>query len=153
MENCPLTTSKKLSKFIEACMDPLPDAVLIDTQYNSMVRQQRRDAWRAADAKTRCYKALREVAWYVDEDARYCVPTDVNIPPQKECLRLYRQAVADQLLTPVERKADIAWKRRQLLADLPVTEEQVAEAIAADERFIAMHPTALCGRRSGREAV
>lgn len=141
--------SAKLSRFIEACMDPLPDAVLIDTQYNSMVREQRRDAWRAAAAKTRCYKALCEVAWCVGEGTRYRVSADVDIPPAKECVRLYRQAVADQLLTPVEHKADIAWKRRQELTNVPVSADKVAAAIAEDERFIASHPTARRGRRAG----
>jgi hypothetical protein len=150
----PEITRRKLLRFIDACMDPLPDSVLIDTQYNSMVRQTRVDAWRAAAAKTRCYKALLQVAWDTDKKSRYCVHAGVSIPSAAECLKLYRQALADQLLTPVEGKADIDWKRRQDCDYLPITEERVAKAIAADERFIAAHPTTrrAC-RRDGGEVL
>jgi hypothetical protein len=147
----------KLSAFIEACLDPLPDDVLIDTHYNLMVRYQRWDAWRAADAKTRCYNALFEAAGLIRENARYRVHAPVSIPPESECLKLYRQALAEQLLTPVERKADIDWKKRKFKSEsregywcLPVEPEEIEASIAADEAFLAAHPTKRTHRRTDR---
>ena len=137
---------EQLDSFIHKVMEPLPEECLIDTHYNSIVRQQRRDAWRAANAKRRCYEALFRVACDVSQNFRYRVDAAVSVPSQSECLRLYREALAEQLLTPIEGKADIAWKRRVRLGSLPVSKEQVEAAIAADEAFLAAHPV----RRAGR---
>lgn len=150
-------TDTKLSAFIEACLEPLPDDVLIDTHYNLMVRHQRWDAWRAADAKTRCYEALFKVAGLVQEKARYRVHASVSIPSENECLKLYRQSLAEQLLTPCERKADVDWKKNKLKSEggkggwyLPVKPEEIEASIAADEAFLLAHPTRRTHRRSDR---
>ena len=58
---------------------------------------------------------------------------------------MWRQALAEQLLTRAPNVAAIAWKRAKLeggrLDYLPVSREQVERAIAADVAFVAAHPT------------
>ena len=48
---------KALSAFIQQCLDPLPDAVLVDTHHNQLMRKARAKNWQKARAVTDLVKA------------------------------------------------------------------------------------------------
>lgn len=146
-----------LSDFIDRCLDPLPAEAVVDTHYNSLVRRTRKDAWRRARAKSEYYEGLHQAASALDYYCGTGVEQPVALPCVTECVRLYRQAVADQMLTPCEQQKDVAWKRRQLSRHqnywyFPVERDRVERSIAEDEAFLTAHPTAIRkARRAKRE--
>ncbi len=133
-----------LDAFMSKVLEPLTDAELLDTQYNSLVRNTRSKAWNAAKRKTEYYDALKTAALHLEfnngKDPNGLV---VALPSRESLVDLYRQALADQLLTPAFQKLDIEWKKRQLAKLnrwVPVRPEDVAASIQADEDFLARHP-------------
>lgn len=137
---CRLTLDAFMSKVLE----PVTDAELIDTQYNSLVRNARAQAWTLAKRKTDFFDALKTAAFHLELNKG----TNLNglvavLPSRLDLIDLYRQALADQLLTPAFQKLDIDWKKRQfakLSRSVPVRPEDVAASIKADEDFLARHP-------------
>ncbi len=138
------TGRSALDAFMSKVLEPVTDAELVDTQYNSLLRNARAHAWGQAKNKTAYYDALSQAALSLDlNQGRYAKFDFVAaLPHRDKLLRLYRQAFADQLLTPAFEKKDIEWKKRQLtkLNYIPVRTEDVTASIKADEDFLARHP-------------
>lgn len=139
----PTASSEKLLRFIEACMDPIPDAVLLDTAYNSMLRQQRFTAWRTLDVERRYFDALAEVASYYFTPKPYHLP-GLRFAHRQEYVAKSRAALAKLLVTPSPSQLELKWKRRELKrlnSHVPVDPDEVEASIHADEIFLAAHPT------------
>jgi hypothetical protein len=130
--------------FIDALMAPQPVEDLVDTDFNRLMRNARRDAWDKADARTDLY--LKMLDFFRAED-RYVYLTERKerrgyTQREDQALKGYRAALAMQLRTPAPDVAAVKWKRSQKdLAYIPITEEQVVAAIESDEKFLAAHPT------------
>ncbi len=133
-----------LDAFMSKVLEPVTDAELIDTQYNSLVRNARAKAWNLAKRKTEYFDALKTAAFHLELDKGRNLSGFVAVLPSRLVLvDLYRQALAEQLLTPAFQKLDIDWKKRQLAKlsrSIPVRPEDVAASIKADEDFLARHP-------------
>ncbi|MCZ7463531.1 hypothetical protein [Rhizobium rhizogenes] len=133
-----------LDAFMSKVLEPVTDAELVDTQYNSLVRRTRSKAWNAAKRKTEYYDALARAALHLGfNKGKDPNGFPVALPSRESLVDLYRQALADQLLTPAFQKLDIEWKKRQLMKLkrwVPVRPEDVAASIQADEDFLARHP-------------
>jgi hypothetical protein len=133
-----------LSAFMAKVLEPVTDAELVDTQYNSLVRNVRAEAWRKAKIKTEYYSALKDAASCLECKGKPAFEFNAVLPSRADLLDLYRAALAEQLLTPAFQKLDIDWKKRQLPKlnrYIPVRPEDVAASIKADEEFFASHPT------------
>ncbi|WP_353641629.1 hypothetical protein [Mesorhizobium sp. WSM2239] len=63
-------------------------------------------------------------------------------------LPLYWEAVANLVRTPAPDAAAVMWKRKLNPNYLLITAEELAEAIAKDEAFLAAHPAKM--KRDGR---
>ncbi|ESZ11902.1 hypothetical protein X737_28225 [Mesorhizobium sp. L48C026A00] len=61
----------RLAKYWPALGPPLPDAVLIDTHHNQLVRQARRLPWRKADAITSLTRAETDYWFAKSIHAKY----------------------------------------------------------------------------------
>ncbi|UVK43794.1 hypothetical protein BPNPMPFG_005634 [Mesorhizobium sp. AR07] len=139
-----LLQQKKLSAFIEACLDPLPAAILVDTAYNSTMRHARWNEWRKARRLTEAYRAVRDLAevfWHGPLVGLEAIHSAIGDRHQLWVER-YRAAVAVQILTPAPDQVSVKWKK-QAAKDryLPISSEQIAQAIAEDEAWLAAHPT------------
>jgi hypothetical protein len=125
---------------------------------NKRLRDRRRDAWHTADAIRNYWHARLKF-----EDAISCAqnndaPEGRSHPPHDHddrwaILGKYREAVAQQLLTPAPDTAAIAWKRAALKSGqheyTDVKTERIERAIADDLAFLAAHPV----RRSNSEEM
>jgi hypothetical protein len=131
--------------FVNAVMEPLPDETLLDTHYNLVMRRARHEAWHQADTTTRYCKALFDVCWATSSYYEYVEKNEIAARrvdgAHAALLSAYRTALARQILTPAYHRANVAWKRRQDVDYLPIKREEVEAAIAADEAFLAAHPT------------
>ncbi len=151
---------KNFDAFIHAVLEPLPDGVLIDTQYNSIARQTRRDAWYRAYTKTRYFEALLEYvraaqSFYGQVEQSDILATIARMDDMALVIEC-RAAARAQILTPAYDQAGVAWKRTwlarlQAMSDsptvyLPINREETEAAIAADEAFLAAHPVKRCRR-------
>ncbi|RWN51941.1 hypothetical protein [Mesorhizobium sp.] len=137
---------------VQQCLDPLPDAVLIDTHHNQLMRQARRLPWRKADAVTSLtiaemayLHAKRIHAMYAleDEDKSGSYSDQRTISVDRK-----RQAVADQIRVPAPDLLAVQWKREAAKDRyLPIGADEVAKLIAADEAVLAAHPITKQPRR------
>jgi hypothetical protein len=120
---------------------------LTGTRQNFLLRQERHQAWREADAIRTYWRARLKM-----EGALYRVqglPEGNNHPPYDERERLvlianWRQAVVKQLLTPAPDTRAVAWKRDALARNqhkhTDIKTERIERAIAEDMTFLAWHP-------------
>jgi len=138
------TARRELDTFILKVLEPVTEAELVDTNYNTLIRNTRARAWAEARNKASYYNALSEVAIYLEIGTERFSGFDlvVNLPNRQKLVDLYRQAVAEQLLTPAFEKKDIEWKKRQALRLkwIPVRADDVAASIMADQEFLERHP-------------
>jgi hypothetical protein len=138
------TSRHALDAFMSKVLEPVTDAELVDTQYNSLVRNTRAKAWNAARSKTEYYDALKDAALRLEcNKGKTLFEFTAVLPSREKLVDLYRQALADQLLTPAFQKLDIEWKKRQLAKlglYVPMRPEDVTASIQADENFLARHP-------------
>jgi hypothetical protein len=120
------------------------------TCQNKRLREARRDVWREADTMRGYWKARLEMLEAIARAQIHDLPEGNNHPPHDPderwpLLANWREAIAQQLLTPAPDLAAITWKRGQLAAGgfghVPVAAERVEQAIAADVAFLAAHPT------------
>ncbi|PAQ09873.1 hypothetical protein [Mesorhizobium temperatum] len=145
--------TKALAAFVQQCLDPLPDAALIDTHHNQLMRQARRLPWRKADAvtdltraETAYWQAKSIHAMYVleDEDRSRAYSHKRMISVDRS-----RQAVADQIRVPAPDLLAVQWKREAAKDRyLPISAVEVARLVAADEAFLAAHPITKQPRRN-----
>ncbi|MHA6641322.1 hypothetical protein [Mesorhizobium sp. A623] len=135
------TNRKSLDAFIDACLDPLPDAVLVDTAHNSLVRQTRLEAWTAARS-VMLLEAAKQELLFAEARYRRNVLGDAGAFRRAYATPARREAVAALILTPAPTRADVAWKKRALKdRHLPGDRSVLKAAIAADETFLDAHPT------------
>jgi hypothetical protein len=128
------------------------------TLRNKHLRDARKDAWRMAYSIRSYWHARLRF-----EDAISCAQNhgaaegDAHPPHDPDdrwtILANYRQAIAQQLLTPAPDTAAIAWKKAALASGqheyTGVKPERIERAIADDLAFLAAHPF----RRSNSEAM
>lgn len=137
--------------FICALLDPLPEGVPVDTNYNALMRQARRMPWRRAKAEADFCRAA--VVFHRAAATRAIVANrhDEFVEHRDHGTRWLeraRHAEGDLILTPAPTQADVEHKRK-LAKDryLPLRTVEVEAAIAADEGFFAAHPTTAQPRR------
>jgi hypothetical protein len=133
------------SAFVSAVLEPLPDETLLDTEYNFIVRSSRRKVWRRAVATTRYFKVALEYGNAADNYSHVVEQNSIagllTNAHHTTLVKAYREAISRQILTPAPNIAAIAWKRAQRDGYLPINQQEIEAAIAADERFLAAHPT------------
>src|SRR5262245_50321389 len=84
--------------FLQALLKPLPGSVLLDTEYNLLMRQMRKAAWREADAKASFMHARIK---FMRAGERFL--SVGNTSPKMDYTRLIaekRAAIAAQILVP-----------------------------------------------------
>jgi hypothetical protein len=128
------------------------------TCQNGRLRDARREVWREADAIRKYWKARLEMESAIEYVQRHDLPEGNNHPTHNPderwtLLANWRQAIAQQLLTPAPDTAAVAWKKAALDGGqhefTDVKTERVERAIADDLAFLAAHPI----RRSNSEAM
>lgn len=144
--------TKALAAFVQQCLDPLPDAVLIDTHHNQLMRQARRLPWRKANAVTRLTTAEMDYWFAKSIHAMYVLEDDDKSTAYSDKRMLSvdrnRQAVADQIRVPAPDLLAVQWKREAAKDScLPIGADEIAKLIAADEAFLAAHPITKQPRR------
>jgi hypothetical protein len=134
-----------LSAFVQRCLDPLPDAVLIDTHHNHLMRKARGANWQKARFVTGLAKAEEDYLFAKSVHAQ-SVLEDAGAAAEFEqrrghCVERWRQAIADQLRVPAPDRLAVQWKRVAAKDRcLPIKAEEIAALIEADEAFLAAHP-------------
>jgi hypothetical protein len=120
---------------------------LSETCRNGLLRAERDEVWRRADAIrdywNACLKMEAAIARVQD------LPERNNHPPHDPyqrfgMLKNYRQAIVQQLLTPAPTAAAVIWKKAAFAAGqhkyTDVKAERIERAIADDLAFFAAHP-------------
>jgi hypothetical protein len=132
----------------------LPHAT--ETAKNLRIRIARRDVWRQAERTRRYWLARADWVDALGTAQRWKVADSASLAENGDritLIRMWREALVEQLLTPAPDMGAVAWKRTTLKTDkfkqLPITMAQAEQAIAVDVAFLAAHPT----RRSNSEAM
>jgi hypothetical protein len=155
----PEISRRQLSNFIEACMDPLPDALLIDTAYNAQLRQNRQKVWRKAFNQYLFCKALDDASMRMDMPTKVMAPATLVLPSRDICLNELRKAYAALLRTPAYDRASVAWKKRQRTGGYyGFDADELHRIVEDDEAFldatpVKRPPRSPGSKRSGREVV
>jgi hypothetical protein len=143
---------------------PEPPRLVIDptateTAKNGKLREQRKDAWRAAEAATR-YWRLR-----LDLESAISIAQNAEIPEGRYHLVVdrqerfamvdkWREALMRQLLTPAPDTRSVAWKQTTLASRHfrhgVANPERIERAIAEDLAWLAAHPVRQSKRGSGK---
>jgi hypothetical protein len=144
------------------------EGILSSTCKNKRLRDRRRDAWRTADAIRDYWHARLKFEDAISRVQRMGTPEGRSHPPNDHddrwaILAKYREAVAQQLLTPAPDTGAITWKRAALKSGqhqyTDVKTERIERAIADDLAFLAAHPVrqsnseAMAHRREFKEAM
>jgi hypothetical protein len=118
------------------------------TMKNRRLRDERKEAWRRADAVTNYWKArlqFMDAASIAarrglrEEGCHYC---EIDHKARWAVLESYRAAIGKQLLTLAPDVASVNWKRAHMTKVLiEVKRERVEQAIADDMAFLGAHPT------------
>jgi hypothetical protein len=108
------------------------------------LRKQRYDMWRKADAVTRYWRAMMDLQQAILIGQRNgIVETSRTRANQDPLLESYRNAEANQLLTPAPTAGLVKWKQRTFAQGrykhTDVKKEQIEKAIADDLAFLAAH--------------
>jgi hypothetical protein len=127
------------------------------TAENGRLRKDRRAAWRRAEVLRQYWSTMLEMESVIGSakshgamplSALHSLPFDRNT-----ILVKYREALAQQMRTPVSDIAGLKWKQEALAKEryhyTGVTPERLRQAIAEDAAWLAAHPT----RRSNSEAM
>ncbi|NEV00696.1 hypothetical protein [Bradyrhizobium uaiense] len=104
-----------------------PQEPQTETAKNARLREQRRDAWKAAEARTAYWRARMDMHSAIDRAEAwkgYSKAKLLEMHPDHDdeiehwmlLVACYRKALGVQLLTPAHRAADIEWKRKVLAA-------------------------------------
>jgi hypothetical protein len=145
-------------QLVEAVVDRPPARSLSATGKNERLRKERREVWREADTTREYWKARLEMESAVSLAQSYGLPEGNNHPPHNPDERVallanWRQAIAQQLLTPAPDTGAVAWKKAALARGeheyTGIKTERLERAIADDLAFLAAHPV----RQSRRGAV
>jgi hypothetical protein len=130
------------------------EEILSPTCKNKRLRDRRRAAWRRADSIRNYWYARLKLEDAISDVQNGGAPEGRSHPPcdhndRWAILHKYREAVAQQLLTPAPDTGAITWKRAALKSGqheyTDVKTERVERAIASDLEFLAAHPTRRLG--------
>jgi hypothetical protein len=161
----PIARAAMLSRMSRVELEQEPERPARDegeltvTCQNKRLRDARREVWRDADAIREYWKPRLEMESAISCAQRHGLPEGNNHPaynPDERWTLLanWRQAIAQQLLTPAPDTAAVAWKKAALAAGqhefTDVKTERVDRAIAADLAFLAAHPVRQSRRRGGQ---
>jgi len=137
----------------------LPARSLSTTGKNGVLRKERHEIWRMAEAATRCWRLRLDFQSAVSYAQRMGVPegrdhpTDPEDRGRQSMVQRWRAALVRQLLTPAPDGASVKWKQAALARGdhcyTGVKPERIERAIADDLAFLAAHPV----RRSNSEAM
>jgi hypothetical protein len=120
------------------------------TAINSDLRQARRKAWGAAEAATRYWSVRIEFEDAVYWAQREGLPEgrshpDVDRADRYPMVEKYREALVRQLLTPAWDANSVKWKKATFAKGqhkhTDIKPDRIKRAIAADEAWLAEHPT------------
>ncbi|MBR0974101.1 hypothetical protein [Bradyrhizobium japonicum] len=134
-----------------------------ETAKNTRLRHQRRDAWYAAEARTRYWSARMKLHSAIESASRWEAFPKGALEEQDYdrdgwilLVRTFRSALAKQLLTPAWRAADVTWKQKVLAAGqhkyTDVTDDQIESAIQRESSFWPLILGAASARRHRYEA-
>jgi hypothetical protein len=147
-----------LRQLVEAVVDRPSARSLSATGENERLRKERREAWREVDAIREYWKARLEMESAIGRAQIHGLPEGDNHPPHNPDERMallanWRQAIAQQLLTPAPDSGAIAWKKAALARCeheyTGIKTERLERAIADDLAFLAAHPV----RQSRRDGA
>lgn len=128
------------------------------TLRNKHLRDARKGAWREADTIRSYWHARLKFQDAISSAQNHGVAEGDAHPPHDHgdrwtILANYRQAIAQQMLTPAPDTLAIAWKKAALASGqheyTDIKAERIERSIADDEAFLAAHPT----RRSNSETM
>ncbi len=126
------------------------------TLRNKHLRDARKGAWRKADSIRNYWRARLKLDAAISCCQNHGAAEGDSHPPHNlddrwTILANYRQAIAQQLLTPAPDTAAVAWKKAALAGGqhqyTDIKTERVERAIAKDEAFLTSHPTRTKGLR------
>jgi len=140
----------QLDTFISCLMAP---EALTDKRRMDITRQARLEAWCFAARVERCFWHLHKATINADGGTTGNATWSTDgcmLPPIEELLKGWRSAVVRKLLTPAPSATDVSWKKKVNLKYLPVTAEEVARAIAADEAHLAANSRRASKQRAGK---
>jgi hypothetical protein len=136
-----------LSRFavLETLLEPRPAAELFDYEYNLMMRDARRDAWDNAHLTFKHLQtkslAQRYEACHIERVLGHKNGGDELWNSANRLTAEMHLAIAELILTPAPHSEAIKIKLRMAKSrGVPISQEEVADAIAKDERFLAAHP-------------
>lgn len=124
-----------------------PREVQTATAKNGRLGEQRRNAWRVADAATRYWRTLIDFDDACGFAQRHGIRESfAHSPGDRGCnVRQWREALVKQLLTPAPDAGSIEWKRRTFASGqhrhISMKPERIERVIAADVEWLAAHPT------------
>lgn len=134
-----LTVDQK-ARFLDAVLEPLTAAELVDTAYNRVARQMREDAWRLAYWTAKSLWLRMELS-EAEDAIGGCLGRHGTNNDRPARLAAWRQSVAAMILTPAPAESAVADKRRAAKDKyLPISEAEIRAAIEADVAFLAAHP-------------
>jgi hypothetical protein len=141
-----------------AVVDRPPARSLSAIGKNEHLRKERREVWREADTAREYWKARLEMESAIALAQSYSLPEGDNHPPHNPDERMallanWRQAIAQQLLTPASDTAAVAWKKLALARGeheyTDIKTARLERAIADDLAFLAAHPVRQTRRERG----
>jgi hypothetical protein len=112
--------------------------------------RSRADAWRRAGRVVDYWRARMDWHSALEIAQRYGIADSDTFPSIEitsgfAFVEKWREAIAEQLLTPAPDLGAVAWKRGKLkrgdFVYLPIKAPSVEQVIAEDEAFLAAHPT------------
>jgi hypothetical protein len=141
-------------------IEPAPMAAepaLSFTAANGIIRKERYEVWRAAEAAVDYWRARMKFHSALSSAQQHDLPEGRSHPPVQEgewgsIVDKWRMALVQQLLTPAPTAGAIAWKKAALIQEqfkyVGVKPERIERAIADDVAFLAAHPVRQSKRRS-----
>ena len=137
--------AKRKAKLLEATTAP---ETLTETCVNSRLRLARRDAWWTADRLTDFARAHMDWHGALSCAQSWNVPRAGDYPEASASQPLvdaWRAALVAQLLTPAPDLTAVAWKQVKLggedIRHINIDPRRIERAIAADEAWLAAHPS------------
>ena len=123
---------------------------LTETAKNGRLREDRKEAWRKADAVMDYWLVSMKMEAAISYVQRFDVP-EGKLHPVREpehhgtLVNKYRLAWCFLMLTPAPTQREITWKQAQLKAEnykyTGLPPERIEQAIADDIAFLKAHPT------------
>jgi hypothetical protein len=145
-----------LSWFVAQCLEPPPNGIPPDQEFNRLSRKARQEAFNLAESRMQVARAALELldkthALEIQQRGAFLISKFDNL--RTWTLREWRRLYADLIRTPAHDRASLAWKKKAISASsfeyFPVSAQEAADCIAADEAFLDAHPV----RRSRKQLI